>query len=113
MGLDMTDRDKSTRQATIHDRPQNGLATPKEPNLEQTQHRRDRLGEELRPLAKLVSENPTIMKRFYQARGSDNEDLGRAVVDEIINYARSVDPAISYVEGATLVLLLEEMFPRE
>jgi len=74
---------------------------------------RNRFGDELKPLAKQVADNPIIMQRFEQARGSDNEELARQVVDEIRNYAQSLDPTISYVEGATIVLLLEEIFPRK
>ena len=52
------------------------------------------------------------MKRFFEVRGSGNEDVMREVIDEIRNYARTLDPTISYVEGAALALMLEEMFPR-
>ncbi len=68
--------------------------------------------EELRPLARRIAENPQIMQRFYQARGSDNEALGLEVVEEIRNYARELDPTITFFEGTTMVLVLEEMFPR-
>jgi len=37
--------------------------------------------------------------------GSDNEALRREVIDEIRNYARTLDPTITYVEGAALVLV--------
>ena len=102
------------------EKPRTNLYTPKVSPLEAktaapfslTKQTPDRSREELRPLAERVAQNPQIMQRFYQARGSDNEALGRDVVDEIRNYARELDPTITYVEGARMVLVLEEMFPR-
>lgn len=109
----MADNEKPTGQAIIHDVQRSIPRAEQSPPPPMRPQVRDRFGDELKPLAKRVADNPDIMRRFEQARGSDNEDLAREVVDEIRNYARSLDPTIGYVEGATIVLLLEEMFPRK
>ena len=109
----MADPEKPARRAILNIRTGNNTSAPTQtPSLPPTPQKPDRTSEQLRPLAKRVAENAAIMRRFYQARGSDNEALAREVLNEIRNYSRTLDPTISHVEGARLVLILEEMFPR-
>ena len=72
----------------------------------------DRNSEQLEPLARRVLENTALMKRFSDANGSDNENLAREVIDEIRNYAQTLDPTITYVEGARLCLVLMKLTSR-
>jgi hypothetical protein len=111
--VEMADQEKPTRKPTLNIRTKNDTSTPtQKPSSPPRPQKLDRTSEQLKPLAKRVAENDAILQRFYQARGSEDENLGRQVIDEIRDYAQSLDPTISYVEGARLVLLLEEMFPR-
>jgi hypothetical protein len=112
--VQMADEEKPARRPTLNIRTGTGTSAPiQKPSLPPEPLKLDRTSEQLKPLAKRVAENAAIMQRFYQARGSDDEALGREAIDEIRNYARTLDPTITYVEGAWLVLVLEEMFPRD
>lgn len=108
----MADQRRPTGKAIVHDSPESSIATPAQAPAASKPQKLDRTLEQLRPLAERVAKNEAIMLRFYQARGSDNEELARKTVDEIRNYAQTLDPTVSYTEGAAIVLALELMFPR-
>jgi hypothetical protein len=69
--------------------------------------------DELKPLAKQIAANADLMKRFRETKGGGDEDRAREMVDEVRNYARSIEPAITYAEGASLALLLMEYVDSE
>jgi hypothetical protein len=69
--------------------------------------------EELEPLARQVLENTELIKRFREARGSNNEEATRQVVDDVRDYARTIDPTISHVEATRLILTLVSLIDRE
>jgi hypothetical protein len=62
----------------------------------------------LEPLAKKVAENVSLMKKFRATVGADDEARMRSVIDEIREYATSIDPTLTYAEGAKLALLLRD-----
>ena len=61
---------------------------------------------ELQPLAKQVAANATLMNKFRATIGCEDEARMRDMIDEVRNYARSIDPTLTYAEGASLALLL-------
>jgi hypothetical protein len=65
--------------------------------------------DELRPLARQVASNVELMQRFAKVVGSGNESRGREMVDEVRHAAQSLDPTITYAEGAEIALLLMEI----
>jgi hypothetical protein len=62
----------------------------------------------LEPLAKKVAENVSLMKKFHATVGAADEARMRSVIDEIREYATSIDPTLTYAEGAKLALLLRD-----
>jgi hypothetical protein len=64
--------------------------------------------EELPAAVEKVTCHAEIMKRLAELTGSDGEERGRAAIDEVGNFAQTLDPTISYAEGARIVLLLAE-----
>ena len=68
-----------------------------------------RTQEELTPVAQRVLENVALMQRFRSAVGSDDEPRVRAVIDEVRNYAQTLDPTITYAEGARIAFVLGMM----
>jgi hypothetical protein len=61
---------------------------------------------ELEPLAKQVAANAPLMNKFRATIGCEDEARMRDIIDEIRNYARSIDPALTHAEGTTLAVLL-------
>jgi hypothetical protein len=72
-----------------------------------------RSADELRPLAKQIAANADLIRSFQENVGKDDEDRARNFIDEVRNYARSIDPALTYAEDAALALLLTEIFRNE
>jgi len=70
------------------------------------QPRRQRTAKELEPIAEQVAENAAVMERFRAAIGSNNNALGREVMDEVTEYAQKVDPTISVSEGTRITAIL-------
>ncbi len=62
--------------------------------------------EELTPLANQVASNFELMKEFREVMGSGDEDRGREMVDEVRNFARTLDPTLTYAEGARITVVL-------
>jgi hypothetical protein len=54
-----------------------------------------------------------LIRSFQENVGKDDEDRARNFIDEVRNYARSIDPALTYAEDAALALLLTEIFRNE
>ena len=69
--------------------------------------------EQLTPLARKVALNQELMQRFRDVMESEDEDRARAMVDEVRNFARTYDPAISYPEGATITVILMKIIRDE
>jgi len=67
-----------------------------------------RTPEEHAPAVEKVTCSAEIMKRLAEVIGSDDEERGRAAIDEVRNFAQTLDPTISYAEGARIALLLAE-----
>jgi hypothetical protein len=65
--------------------------------------------EELTPIARKVALNRELMQRFRDVMGSENQDRARAMVDEVRNFARTLDPTITYSEGAKITIILMEI----
>ena len=63
---------------------------------------------ELDPLVRQIAANASVMRRFRETVGCDDEVRVRAVIDEIRSYAVSIDPKLTYAEGAKLALLLAD-----
>ena len=68
-----------------------------------------RSNSQLEPLAKQVAANALLMNKFRATLGCDDEARMRDMIDEVRNYARSIDPALTYPEGARLALLLSNI----
>jgi hypothetical protein len=62
--------------------------------------------EELTPLARRISSNVELMKKFQEVRGSDNRGLGVQVIHEIWQFAQTIDPTVTYAESATVAVAL-------
>lgn len=60
---------------------------------------------ELEPLASKVAANVHLMRKFRATVGCDDEARMRVVIDEVRQYAASIDPKLTYAEGAKLSLL--------
>ena len=68
-----------------------------------------RSNSELKPLAKQVAANAPLVNKFCATIGCEDEARMRDMIGEVRNYARSIDPALTYAEGATLALLLSNI----
>jgi hypothetical protein len=62
--------------------------------------------EELAPLAVQISANTDLMTRFRKTMGCGVDERAREMIDEVRSYACTIDPEVTCVEGARLVLLL-------
>ena len=69
-----------------------------------------RSSDHLRQLAKQIAENADLIRSFQENVGKDDKDRAGNFIDEVRNYALSIDPALTYAEGARLALLLTEIF---
>lgn len=79
------------------------------PTRDQPMRNRD----ELMPLARQIAENADFMKRFRGVIGSGNKDRARDMLDELIEYARTIDPKLTLAEGTMLALMLATIFDDE
>ncbi|BAM91212.1 hypothetical protein S58_52330 [Bradyrhizobium oligotrophicum S58] len=64
--------------------------------------------EELAPLAMQIAMRADLMTRLREVRGCEDEDRVSKMIDEIRDYARSLDPRVTHAEGARLALMLAE-----
>jgi hypothetical protein len=71
-------------------------------------HETMRSSAELDLPVKQVAANASLLRRFRETVGCDDEARVRAVIDEIRSYAASIDPKLTYAEGARLGLLLAD-----
>jgi hypothetical protein len=62
--------------------------------------------DELSALAMQLAENKVLMQRFRAAFGSKDERLTGRVMNEVREYAQSLDPSVNFREGTRLALLL-------
>jgi hypothetical protein len=65
-----------------------------------------RRAEELTPLAVRIAENADLVQRFRAVVGCDDRERASKMMDEVREYAQTLDPSISDVEGARIVLVL-------
>src|ERR1700761_5412921 len=65
--------------------------------------------DELEPLARQVAANGPLMKKFRATVGCDDLAQMSDVIDEVSNYARIIDPALTFAEGARLALILSKI----
>ncbi|MHC2531853.1 hypothetical protein [Bradyrhizobium diazoefficiens] len=68
-----------------------------------------RSNSELEPLAKQVAANVPLLNKFRATIGCEDQARMRDMIDEVRNYARSIDPALTHAEGATIALLLSNI----
>jgi hypothetical protein len=64
---------------------------------------------ELGPLADQVAANAPLMNKFRATIGCEDEPRMHDMIDEIRNYARSIDPTLTHAEGTTLAVLLSNI----
>jgi hypothetical protein len=65
--------------------------------------------DELRPFARQVASNIELLRKLKKAMGSGDESRAREMVDEVRHFAQTLDPTITYAEGAEVALLLMEI----
>lgn len=65
-----------------------------------------RSDKELEPIADQVAGNAKLIERVRSSIGSQDKDLGWAVMDEVTKFAQSLDPTINSSEGTRIVVLL-------
>jgi hypothetical protein len=104
------------RPMTADDRPQKGTLkitsaeTPKAmrelPPIERMPFRSL---EELEPVARQILLDRSLMQRFRDVMGSQNDDRCREMVDEVRRIAQTIDTSISYAEGASVTLCLMQI----
>jgi|SRR5579883_102534 len=107
---------RKTAAVTSDDRPRSRILripSPGEPKttLELPPLRRSSMRsiEELGPIARQISSDRELLRRFAEVMGSEDEDRARAMVDEVRRVAQALDPSISYAEGASVSLALMEI----
>ena len=61
---------------------------------------------ELQLLAKQVAANASLMNKYHATIGCEDDARMRDMIDQVRNYARGIDPTLTYAEGASLALLL-------
>ena len=61
---------------------------------------------ELEPLLRQVAENVCLMKKLHATVGCGDKARVHAMIDEVRNYARSIDPKLTHAEGTTVFLFL-------
>ena len=71
-----------------------------------------RAAEELMPLAYQLASNAELMGRFREVMGSGNKDQARIAMDEVRQHAQTLDPSLTYADGATRTVLLMEIVGR-
>ena len=64
---------------------------------------------ELEPVARQILLDRSLVQRFRDVVGSENDDRCREMVDEVRRIAQSIDPSISYSEGAIVTLCLMQI----
>jgi len=65
--------------------------------------------EELDPVARRISSDRNLMQRFREVIVCENSDRAREMVDEIRHIAQTIDPSISYAEGASASIRLMQI----
>lgn|SRR4051794_25575781 len=68
-----------------------------------------RSGEELDPVARQISLDRHLMQRLQEVMGCGEEERARAMVDEVRLIAQTIDPTISYAEGARVTVCLMQI----
>lgn len=68
-----------------------------------------RSGEELDPVARQISLDRHLMQRFREVMGCGDEERARAMVDEVRLIAQTIDPSVSYAEGARVTVYLMQI----
>jgi hypothetical protein len=86
--------------AAVPRRPRNDAALPPSKPM--------RTQEELAPLAEKVAGNAELVKRFRAVIGSDDKVRVSAMIDEVRQFAQTLDPTVSHPEGTRIALLLFE-----
>ena len=65
--------------------------------------------EELQPLVQRSADNPAIMRQYREAVGSEDRVRATALIDAITEFAQSIDPTVTHVEGARITVGLMKM----
>ena len=65
--------------------------------------------EELHPLVQRSADNPEIMRLYREAVGSEDRVRATAVIDAITEFAQSIDPTVTQVEGVRITVGLMKM----
>ena len=64
---------------------------------------------ELILIAEQIVQNVALMERLRAVIGSNNKELGRAVMSEVTQFAREIDPSINQSEGVGIIVILAEI----
>jgi hypothetical protein len=64
---------------------------------------------ELISIAEQMVQNVALMERLHAIIGSNNKELGRAVMSEVTQFAREIDPSINESEGVGIILIIAEI----
>jgi hypothetical protein len=65
--------------------------------------------DELNPVARQISLDHSLMQRFREVMGCENSDRAHQMVDEVRHITQTIDPTISYVEGASVTVCLMQI----
>jgi hypothetical protein len=65
--------------------------------------------EELQPLVQRSADNPNIMRQYREAVGSEDRVRATALIDAITEFAQSIDPTVTHVEGVRITVGLMKM----
>jgi hypothetical protein len=65
--------------------------------------------EELHPIVQQAAEKPELMKQFREAAGSEDQARATAAIDAITEFAQSIDPTVTRVEGVRITVGLMKM----
>jgi hypothetical protein len=65
--------------------------------------------EELHPLVQRSADDPGIMRLYREAVGSEDRVRATALIDAITEFAQSIDPTLTHVEGVRITVGLMKM----
>jgi hypothetical protein len=65
--------------------------------------------EELQPLVQRSADNPAIMRQYREAVGTEDRVRATALIDAITEFAQSIDPTVTHVEGVRITVGLMKM----
>ena len=86
--------------------------TPHAPSMNPTMLDKEkpmRTLEELQPLVQRSADNPDIVRQYREAVGSEDRVRATALIDAITEFAQSIDPTVTHVEGVRITVGLMKM----